>query len=109
MEMVLQEGVARGSFRCGEFHRSNRTQAPIGGEGRPSGQMRSLAKRLPGIFRRPAQFCRESDGPLLSVLSYLRPAGAIRSALLAIGHLLLVFLFVSVDWSMTDREQRAPD
>src|SRR5260370_26596048 len=82
----------------GEIHRSNRTQAPIGLKGRPLAQMRWVGKRQPDFFRRVAQCSHENECPLLSVLSYLRPAGGTRCVPLAIGHLLLlVFLFVSVD------------
>ena len=90
--------VRRGRSHPGELHRgSNRTQAPIGLKGRPLAQMRRVGKRLPDFFRRVAQFSDENERPLLSVLSYLRPAGRTRCVLLAIGHLLLlVFLFVGV-------------
>src|SRR6266481_3912607 len=73
--------------RChrGELHRgSNRTQAPIGVEGSPPPQMRWVGKRLPDFFRRVAQFSHENERPLLSVLSYLRPAGRTRCVLLAL-------------------------
>src|SRR5882672_1704660 len=51
-------------------------------------QLRS--KRLPDFFRRVAQFSDENERPLLSVLSYLRPAGRTRYVLLAIGHFFLL-------------------
>src|SRR5207244_11588855 len=97
----------------GEPHRaSNRTQASIGVEGRPLAQLGWIGQRLPDFLRRVAQFSHENERPLLSVLSYLRPAGWTRCVLLAIGHLLLlvflfvclfVFLFVRVDRSMRSR------
>ncbi len=40
--------------------------------------MRRVGKRLPDFFRRVAQFSDENERPLLSVLSYLRPAGRTR-------------------------------
>src|SRR5215831_696578 len=88
--------LRRGCSHRGELHRgSNRTQAPIGFKGRPPAQMRRVGKRLPDFFRRVAQFSDENERPLLSVLSYLRPAGRTRCILLAIGHrLLLVYSFV---------------
>src|SRR3989441_8844216 len=91
--------LRRGRSHRGELHRgSNRTQAPIGFKGSPLAQMRWVGKRLPDFFRRVAQVSDENERPLLSVLSYLRPAGRSRCVLLAIGHLLLlVFLFVGVD------------
>src|SRR6266508_6076021 len=97
--------LRRGRSHRGELHRgSNRTQAPIGVEGRPLAQMRRVGKRLPDFFRRVAQLSDENKRPLLSVLSYLRPAGRTRCVLLAIGHpLLLVFLFVGVASSMRSR------
>ncbi len=68
--------VRRGRSHRGELHRgSNRTQAPIGVEGRPPAQLRWVGERLPDFFRRVAQFSDENERPLLSVLSYLRPAG----------------------------------
>src|SRR5260370_15131934 len=71
--------------------------------------MRRVGKRLPDFFRRVAQFSDENERPLLSVLSYLRPAGRTRCVLLAIVHLLLlVFLFLSVDSSMWSRRRCAP-
>ena len=48
--------------------------------------MRRVGKRLPDFFRRVAQFSDENERSLLSVLSYLRPAGRTRCVLLAIGH-----------------------
>src|SRR5437763_17030385 len=86
--------VRRGRSHRGELHRgSNRTQAPIGVEGRPLAQLRRVGERLPDLFRRVAQFSDENERPLLSVLSYLRPAGRTRCVLLASGHRLhLVFL-----------------
>src|SRR5438445_979045 len=97
--------VRRRRSHRGELHRgSNRTQAPIGVEGRPLAQMRWVGKRLPDFFRRVAQLSDENERPLLSVLSYLGPTGRTRCVLLAIGHLLLlVFLFVGVDCSMRSR------
>src|SRR6266567_6051717 len=93
--------LRRGRSHRGELHRgSNRTQAPIGFKGSPLAQMRRVGKRLPDFFRRVAQFSDENERPLLSVLSYLRPAGRTRCVLLAIGHLLLlvfVFAFVRID------------
>src|SRR6266849_2575744 len=90
--------LRRGRSHRGELHRgSNRTQAPIGFKGSPLAQMRWVGKRLPDLFRRVAQFSDENERPLLSVLSYLGPAGGTRCVLLVIGHLLLVFLFVGVD------------
>src|SRR5579864_2552310 len=83
--------VRRGRSHRGELHRgSNRAQAPIGVERRPLTQMRWISKRLPDSFRGVAQFSDENERPLLSVLSYLRPAGRTRCVLLAIGHLLLL-------------------
>ena len=52
---------------------SNRTQAPIGVEGRPLAQMRRVGKRLPDFFRRVAQFADENERPLVSVLSVPAP------------------------------------
>ena len=49
-----------------------------------------VGERLPDFFRRVAQFSDENERPLLSVLSYLRPAGRTRCVLLAIGHVLLL-------------------
>src|SRR2546421_12635573 len=88
--------VRRGRSDRGELHPgSNRAQAPIGVEGRPLAQLRRVGKRLPDFVRRVAQFSDENERPLLSVLSYLRPAGRTRRVLLAIGPLLLlVFLFL---------------
>ena len=60
----------------------------VGVEGRPLAQMRCVGERLPACFRRVAQFSDENEGPLLSVLSYLRPAGRTRCVLRAIDHLL---------------------
>src|SRR5580704_18229628 len=78
----------RGRTHRGELHRgSNRTQAPIGFKGSPFAQMRWVGKRLPDFFRGVTQFSDENERPLLSVLSYLRPAGRTRCVLLAIGHL----------------------
>jgi len=76
----------RGRSHPGEPHRSNRTQAPIDLKWRPLAQMRRVGKRLPDFFRRVAQFSDENERSLLSVLSYLRPAGRTRCVLLAIGH-----------------------
>ena len=98
--------LRRGRSHRGELHRgSSRTQAPIGVERRPLAQLRRVGQRLPDLFRRVAQFSDENERPLLSVLSYLRPAGRTRCVLLAIGHLLLlVFLFrCGVDGSMRSR------
>jgi hypothetical protein len=91
--------LLRGRSHRGELHHgSNRTEAPIGFKGSPLAQMRWVGKRLPHFFRRVAQFSDENERPLLSVLSYLGPAGRTRCVLLAISHLLLlVFLFVGVD------------
>src|SRR6202030_3432778 len=69
---------------------ANRTVAPIGLKGSPLAQMRRVGKRLSDFFRRVAQLSDENERPLLSVLSYLRPAGRTRCVLLAIGHLLLL-------------------
>src|SRR5215469_11057473 len=80
----------RGRSCPGELHRSNRTQAAIGDEGRPLAQMRRVGKRLPDFFRRVAQFPDENERPLLSILSYLRSAGRTRCVLLAIAHLLIL-------------------
>src|SRR5438046_337534 len=75
--------VRRGRSHRGELHRgSNRTQAPIGFKGSPLAQMRRVGKRLPDFFRRVAQLSDENEGPLLSVLSYLRTAGRIRCVLI---------------------------
>src|SRR6266550_4870606 len=80
--------VRRGRSDRGELHPgSNRTQAPSGVEGRPLAQLRRVGKRLPDFFRRVTQFPDENERPLLSVLSYLRPAGRTRCVLLAIDHL----------------------
>src|SRR5437899_864298 len=96
--------MRRGRSHRGELHRGpNRCQAPIGVEGSPLAQMHRVGKYLPDFVRRVAQFSDENERPLLSVLSYLRAAGGTRCVLLAIGHLLLVFLFVSVDGSMRSR------
>src|SRR6266699_3622012 len=91
--------VQRGRSHRGELHRgSNRTQAPIGVEGRPLAQLRRVGERLPDFCRRVVPFADENERPLLSLLSYLRPAGRTRCILLAIGHrLLLVYSFVGVD------------
>jgi hypothetical protein len=62
--------------------------------------MRRVGKRLPDFFRRVTELSDEDERPLLSVLSYPRPAGRTRCVLLAICHLLFlvfVFLFVGVD------------
>jgi hypothetical protein len=60
--------------------------------------MRRIGERLPDFFRRMAQLSDQNERPLLSVLSYLRPAGRTRFILLAAGHFFLhVFLFVGVD------------
>src|SRR5437588_5212867 len=80
--------LRRGRSHRGELHRgSNRTQVPIGLKGSPLAQMRRVGKRLPDFFRRVAQLSDENERPLLSVLSYLRPAGRTRCVLLATGHL----------------------
>src|SRR5437879_268849 len=80
--------VRRGRSDRRELHPgSNRTQAPIGVEGRPLAQLRRVGKRLPDFFRRVAQFSDENERPLLSVLSYPRHAGRTRCVLLAIDHL----------------------
>src|SRR6266436_5508357 len=85
-----------GNVRCGRCHRgelqrgSNRTQAPIGFKGSPLAQMRWVSKRLPDFFRRVAQLSLQNERPLLSVLSYLRPAGRTRCVLLAIAHFFLL-------------------
>src|SRR5438034_2330439 len=80
--------VGRGRSDRGELYpRSNRTQAPIGVEGRPLAQLRRVGKRLPDFCRRVAQFSDENERPRLSVLAYLRPAGRTRCVLLAIDHL----------------------
>jgi hypothetical protein len=50
-------------------------------------QLHRVGKRLPDFFRRVAQFSDENEGPLLSLFSYLRPAGRTRCVLLAIVHL----------------------
>src|SRR6266852_2993091 len=71
--------MRRGRSHRGELHRgSNRTQAPIGFKGSPLAQMRWVGKRLPDLFRRVAQFSDENERPLLSILSYPRPAGRTR-------------------------------
>src|SRR6266850_6944718 len=97
--------VRRGRSHRGELHRaSNRPQAPIGVEGRPLAELRRIGERLPDFLRRLAQFPDENERPLLSVLSYLRPAGRTRRVLFASDHLLLlVFFFVRVDRSMRSR------
>ena len=82
----------RGRSHPGELHRSNRTQAPIDLKWRPLAQMRRVGKRLPDFFRRVAQFSDENERSLLSVLSYLRPAGRTGRVALAIGHLLFLVL-----------------
>src|SRR5882762_3535898 len=74
----------RGRSHPGELHRSNRTQVPIDLKGRPLAQMRRVGKRLPDFFRRVAQFSEENERPLLSVLSYLRPACRTLYVLLAL-------------------------
>src|SRR5438045_1338110 len=85
---------------------SNRTQAPIGVEGRPLSQMRRFGKRPPDFSRRVAQLSRKNERPHLSVLFYLRPAGWTRCVLLAIGHFaLLVFLVVRGDGSSPMRSR----
>src|SRR6266404_2254496 len=56
----------------------------------PLTQMRRVGKRLPDFFRRVAQFSDENERPLLSVLSYLRPAGRTRCVLLALAHFFLL-------------------
>src|SRR5882724_169414 len=87
--------MRRGRSHRGELHRgSNRTQAPIDVEGRPLAQMRRVGQRLPDFFRQVAQFSDENERPLLSVLSYLRPAGRTRGVLLPNGHLLLLLVFL---------------
>src|SRR5262249_29400973 len=70
-----------------DFHRSNRSEAPIDFEGRPLSQMCRVGKCLPDLFGRVAQFSDENERPLLSLLSYLCSAGRARRVLLAIGHL----------------------
>src|SRR5580704_13884162 len=80
----------RGRSHPRELHRSNRTQAPLGVEGRPLAQMRWVGKRLPDFLRRVAQLSGQNERPLFSVLSYLRRAGRTRCVLLAIAHLLLL-------------------
>src|SRR5690349_2236166 len=83
--------VQRGRSHRGELHRgSNRTETPIGVEGRPLAQLRWVGERLPDFCRRVAQFSDENERPLLSVLSHLHPAGWTRCVLLANGHLLLL-------------------
>ena len=83
--------VRRGRSHRGELHSgSNRTQAPILFKGCPLARMRWVGKRLPDSLRRVAQFSDEDERPLLSVLSYLRPAPRTRCVLLAIGHFLLL-------------------
>jgi hypothetical protein len=62
----------------------------MGFKGSPLAQMRWVGKRLPDSFRRVAQFSDGNERPLLSVLSYLRPASRTRCVLLVIGHLLLL-------------------
>src|SRR5256885_1349479 len=80
--------VRRGRSDRRELHPgSNRPQVPIGVEGRPLAQLRRVGKRLPDFLRRVAQFFDDNEGPLLSVLAYLRHAGRTRRVLLAIGHL----------------------
>src|SRR5437773_3853479 len=80
--------VQRGRSHRGELHRgSNRTEAPIGVEGRPLAQLRWVGQRLPDFFWRVTQLSDENERPLLSVLSHLRPAGRTRCVLLAIDHL----------------------
>src|SRR5437773_327129 len=75
----------------GELHPgSNRPQAPVGVEGRPLTQLRRVGKGLPDFFRRVTQLSDENERPLLSVLSYLRPAGRTRCVLLA--------MVVSSEW-----------
>src|SRR6266446_6623321 len=77
--------MRRGRSHRGELHRgSNRAQVPIGVEGRPLAQMRRVGKRLPDFLRRVAQFSDENERPLLSALSYLRPARRTRYVLLAL-------------------------
>src|SRR5690349_4546908 len=79
--------MRRGRSHRGELHHgSNRAQVSVGVERRPLAQMRRVRKRLPDFFRRVAQFSDENERPLLSALSYLRPAGRTRRVLLAIGH-----------------------
>src|SRR5262245_44446111 len=47
--------VLRGRYHSSELHRySDRTQAPIGVDGRPLAQMRWVGQRLPNFFRRVA-------------------------------------------------------
>src|SRR6266478_9806429 len=83
--------VRRGRPHRSEPHRGSKlSQAPIGVEGSPLAQMRWVGKRLPDFFRRVAQLSDENERPLLSVLSYLCPAGRTRCVLVAIGHLLLL-------------------
>src|SRR5215471_506136 len=76
-----------GRSHPGEIHSSNLTHVPISFKGRPLAQMRRVSKRLPDFFRGVAQFSDENERPLLSVLSYVRPAGRTRCILVAIGHL----------------------
>ncbi|HTK08172.1 MAG TPA: hypothetical protein VL485_13455 [Ktedonobacteraceae bacterium] len=79
----------------GELHRgSSRSQASIGFKGSPLAQMRRVGKRQPDFFRCVVQFSDENERPLLSVLSYLRPTGRTRCVLFAIGHHLLLCVYV---------------
>src|SRR5437763_3062641 len=83
--------MRRGRAHRGELHRgSNRTEASIGVEGRPLAQLRRVGERLPYFCRRVPEVSDENERPLLSVLSYLGPAGRTRCVVLAIGHLLLL-------------------
>src|SRR5438105_7653974 len=99
--------LRRGRCHPRELHLvSNRTQAPIGVEGRPLAQMCRFGKRPPHFFRFVAQLSHENERPHLSVLFYLRPAGRAWCVLLAIAHFaLLVFLVVRVDGSSPMRSR----
>ncbi len=64
--------VQRGRSHRGELHRaSNRSQAPVGVEGRPLAQLRGVGDRLPDFLRRVTQLSDENERPVLSVLSHL--------------------------------------
>src|SRR5258706_16358520 len=54
---------------------------PSASKGAHSRRCAGSVKRLPDFFRRVAQFSDENERPLLSGLSYLRPAGRTRCVL----------------------------
>src|SRR5262249_52027061 len=84
----------RGCSHPGELHRSDRAEVPIDLKRSPLAQFRWVGKGLPDFVRRVAQLSDENQRPLLSVLSYLRPAGWTRCVLLVFDHLLLLIVLL---------------